>query len=127
MIIATITFLTMYVFGGGGFEGFFPKDFNKQVKKQVADTQRVEQVKDIARQIEKDAEAYNKFVEKTTKEILEVDANYDATEADYHQLTAKILAERQQAQTRFVEGRMQIKTLITEAEWAAIFSEKTQE
>ena len=127
MIIALVTLLSLYVFGGSGFEGFFPNDFNKQVKKQVTDSQRVDKVEEISSQIEKDAEAYNKLVEKTIKEILEVDANYNALEADYHQLTAKILDERQQIQTRFVKGRLQIKTLITEEEWAIIFSEKTQE
>ena len=127
MIIALVTFLSLYVFGGSGFEGFFPSDFNKQVKKQVTDSRRIDKVEEVSSQIEKDAEAYNKVVEKTIKEILEVDANYNALEADYHQLTAKILDERQQIQTRFVKGRLQIKTLITEEEWAVIFSEKIQE
>lgn len=127
MIIALVTFLSLYVFGGGGFEGFFPSDFNEQVKKQITDPQRIEQVKEIASQVEKDAEAYNKWVEKTIKEILEVDANYNALETDYHQLTAKILDKHLQVQKRFVKGRLQIKTLITKEEWAVIFSEKTQE
>jgi hypothetical protein len=127
MLIAIVTYLTLNVFGGSGFEGFFPEGFDKQINKQITDSQRVEQVEEITNQIEKDAEAYNKLVNKTIKEILEVDANYHATAVDYHQLTAKILAERQQVQTRFIEGRMQIKTLITEVEWAAIFSQEIQE
>ncbi len=127
MIIGTIAFLTLVVFAGGGFGGFFPADFNKQVKKQVSDAQRVEQVKEIFKQIEKDIKAYNKLVDEIAKEFLELDSNYDATEENYHQLTGELLAERRKTQAQFVEGRLQIKESITEAEWKAIFSEEDQE
>ena len=123
MIIGTITLLLILF---GGEDGFFPENFNKQVKKQLSDAQQVEQVKEITKQIEEDTKAYNKFVEKTAEEILELDANYDVTGADYHQLTAIILTERRKTQAQFIEGRLQIRELITREEWSTIFNENNQ-
>ena len=60
--------------------------------------------------------AINQF----STEAKRLNADYDATRADFHKLTAKFNASRQMVQQRLLTTHFEIKALTTEKEWADI-------
>ena len=62
----------------------------------------------------------NRTVDQFGVEAKQLNADYDATRADFHKLTAKFNASRQSVQQRLLTTHFEIKTLTTEKQWADI-------
>ena len=120
MLIATI--ITIFVLGGGGAAmTLLPEDFDKQVKSVVTEKERLKEVQAIVKQIEKDFSSYDKQAKAIGKEMIALNANYDAEEKDFHRVIERMLEERQKAQTQFIEAQFKLREQMTSEEWQTVF------
>ena len=123
MIIGTITLLSILLLGGGG--GFsFEKTFKPAVKNVVADEDKQGQVIDVTKEADEALKQLRKQVKDVwspkLKALLD---NYDATEDDFRNFVKEANEARVKIQEQVVGYRFQMKDLMTEAEWNAMYEE----
>ncbi len=123
MLIVIFATLILVLFGGGS-EGFLPKDFDKQVKKQMTDKVRKAQVLDLHKQIGKTFKGYNKQPKTSSKKVLALTENHEASADEFRAVVDEFFVERRKTQEKLIDARLKMKDLITREEWGAIFSAK---
>ena len=124
MLIAIFAALALLLLGGGGSEGFLPKDFDKQVKKQMTDKVRKAQVLDLHKQMGKTFKGYNKQQKTSSKKVLALTENHEASADEFRAVVDEFFVERRKTQEKLIDARLKMKDLITREEWGAIFSAK---
>ena len=122
MLIAI--FYSLFLLFGGGSDGFLPKDFKKEVKKQITNEIRQDQVLDLHKQMGKGIKTYNKQVKTFSKDILALTENHEATAEEFQTIVDELFVERRKTQEEWITARLKMKDLITRDEWGAIFSAK---
>ena len=122
MLIAI--FATLALLFGGGSDGFLPKDFKKEVKKQITNEMRQDQLLDLHKQMGKASKGYNKRHKSLSKKVLALSENHEATAEEFQTIVDQFFVERRETQEKLIDARLKMKDLITRKEWGAIFSAK---
>ena len=123
MLIATIATL-MILFGGGSSLEHYLLDIKKPVKAAVESKQTVNKVLDLSKKLGKQLKAENKKITELKGSFLDLHTNYDAKSADFETVIDKMMAAREEGQKNILDARFAMKNLMTEGEWAEVFSLK---
>ena len=122
MLIATITALSILLFGGGSFS--FEKYYKEFVNDVIEDKPRREQIVDLAEKADEKQKQYKKEVEKVwAKDVKSAFRNFDSTEEDYRAVISKANQSRIAMQQEVLDVRFDVAKLMTEEEWNAMFDE----
>ncbi len=120
MIIGTITLLSILVFGGGGYS--FEKAYKSFVEDAVSDKSRQEQIIDVSKEADAALEQYAIEVKKVwAQDIKNIFKDFDATQDDYRMIIERADQSRMALQKSILDARMQVKDLMTEDEWNAMY------
>jgi hypothetical protein len=118
MIIGTIT-LIMLLLGGGGFSFDVFHDAAKDV---IADKQIVKQIKVVTKSANKEMKAWGKDVKEISKQIAEMNRNYDLTEAEMAAYLKWTDTRRDAFQEKLIKLRFEAKNLVSRAQWEAMYA-----
>ena len=122
MLIATLTVLYLLFFAGpqGGLTQQIEDAFSA-VTDAVTSEERAAEVEAALEEMRSATSAFNQEVQDLRDEFFEVDANYDATQADYEQLFAQLDVAWMRMQRRVVTLRYRMLGAMTREEWYAAF------
>ena len=115
MIIATITFLTIYLGGGGtfSFQALEPS-FKQAVSEEVT----FEQIQTILERVDGELQGFNALLKgEIVENVSTAFKNYDATREEFYKLFDQADAARNTAQQHLIDARFQIRSLMTADEW----------
>jgi hypothetical protein len=122
MVIATVTALSILLFGGGSFS--FEKHFKDFVKNVIEDKPRREQIMDLAKRADEKQKQYNKEGRKVwAEDVKSAFRNFDSTEEDYRTVIAKANQSRIAMQQGVLDVRFKVVELMTEEEWNAMYDQ----
>jgi hypothetical protein len=118
MIIVAITVFTL-LFGGGFFSLDNVRDAAKEV---INDKDRTKQVVAVTKQAEKEFKSYIKNLNNRSKQLVEMNKDYNLTREEIDAFYIKSDKRRRAFLERFVELRFQAKNQVTLEEWRAIYA-----
>ena len=118
MIIVAITVFTL-LFGGGFFSLDNVRDAAKEV---INDKDRTKQVVAVTKQAEKEFKLYIKNLNARSKQLVEMNKDYNLTRKDLDAFYIKSDERRMAFLERFVELRFQARNLVTAEEWQAMYA-----
>ena len=122
MVIATVTALSILLFGGSSFS--FEKYYKEFVKNVIEDKPRREQIIDLAKRADEKQKQYNKEVRKVwAEDVKSVFKNFDSTEEDYRSVIASANQSRTAMQQGVLDIRFDVVKLMTEEEWKAMYDQ----
>jgi uncharacterized coiled-coil DUF342 family protein len=101
-------------------------DFRAAVRKAVPDPARSQQVIGLADQLEKLVEEANAEARSFHERLTTLNANYDATEADFAKLLAERESTRRAWRERVLAARTGIAQHLTDAEWKQLESARAE-
>ena len=118
MIIVVITVFTL-LFGGSFLSLDNVRDAAKEV---INDKDRTKQVVAVTKQAEKEFKSYIKNLNNRSKQLVEMNKDYNLTRKDLYAFYIKSDERRMAFLERFVELRFQARNLVTAEEWQAMYA-----
>jgi hypothetical protein len=91
------------------------------VKAEVSDKQVRKEVTALSKQINKDVEEYGKGAEKLAREVMDLNADYDAELASFEALIDRVVSAREDVQKKLIDSRLRLAALLTQEQWNAVF------
>ncbi len=121
MIIGTITLLTILFFGGADFS--FEKVFKPFIKEVVEEKDRQKNILDVTKQADDAVKQWRKEVKDVwAKDLKQLIADYDATEAEFEAFHARSKQSRKAMQAQILDARYKFVGLMSEAEWNEMYA-----
>lgn len=118
MIIATVTLLTLWLTGGGGFA---MEEFRDALKETIADKERRTEIVELTKQVDNEVSDYRDHLKKSSKKAAEMWQNYDATSEEIFGWTKKEEWRRRKVAERVLDARFAAMELMSAAEWEATY------
>jgi len=122
MIVAALAAL----FLGVGGSGLSMDDLKDRVKQAISDQATVEQVDGVLTEMDNLMTAYEKELKSTGQQISEANKDYDAPDSKFKGIIADGIETGDASRGRLLDLRFQMKDLMTEEEWAAVFAPKDE-
>ena len=120
MIIATVTLLSILMFGGGDFS--FEKFYEPFVKEFVADESRREEILDVTKEADgRLAQYYDEVRKVWADDIKRTYRDFDATAEDYSRVVKTADQSRIAVQMGLLDVRFEVVKLMTEQEWENMY------
>jgi ribosomal protein S3AE len=120
VIIATVTALSILLFGGGTFS--FEKYYKDYLKVVIEDKSRREQILDLAKDADQKHKQYRDEVTKVwADDIKSTFRNFDAKEDDFRRMVQKADQSRIAMQQSVLDVRFKVVGLMSKEEWNAMY------
>jgi hypothetical protein len=116
MIAATLTILTILLFGGAG-SGWIGLA-SKHISKSVKDTERRKAAKAILKQMQDEVKAHAQRVLEVREELIAVEMRYESTAAEFRTVYRKIDQAWRKSEIRLSQLRFELLKHVTREEWA---------
>ena len=123
-ILATITVVTVLMGGGSNFTLDHVRD---AAKEGIKDKDRAKQVVAITKEADKEFKSYNKNIGKLSKQLVQMNADYNLTREEIKSFYNKSDKSRRAFLERFIELRFEAKDLMTPEEWQAMYTKIQEE
>ena len=127
MLIATITAIALLM-GGGNHWGINEtlENLSELIGKKVQSEEQIEEAQALISGAQSEVESFEQLVLDGRRQFWEVDADYDATAADYERAFASINAAWDQMEKDLIGLHVELRNHITAEEWEAIYDEMKQ-
>ena len=116
-----IALLAALLLGGGDAEPIFDKQTRKAIKQTVTDEERKKEVLGVIKRVEKSRDRLAKAAGGARKELKRLESDRSAPVDDLHGLVDRILEARSGVHQAFVDGILEMREIMTEEEWIAVF------
>ena len=116
-----IVLLTVALLGGGS-EPLFDKGIRQAIKQTVVDEERKKEILGVIKRTEKTRDQLAKAAGAARKELNVLESDRSAPTDDIQGLLDRILGERSRVHQAFVDGLLEMREIMTEAEWHVVFS-----
>jgi len=120
MVVAVI-YVASLLFGVGIFTFENVRD---AAEESIQDKDRAKQVVAITEQADEEFESFTENVEKLSKQLAQMNKDYNMTREEMDSFTIKANKNRKAFLDKYVELRFQMKDLITAEEWQAMHVKK---
>lgn len=120
-MIAALLAVFLLLFMSGGLADQLTH-IDDRVKDHVPDKDRREIIIDASKALNKELETVIKSVDQHFGELVDVNADYTSTEADFDAVREKIKADQVAATKAILDARDIMHEQITREEWAAVFA-----
>lgn len=122
MIAALLAIFLLLFMGGGLADQLVHVD--DQAKAHISDKDRREKVIDASNQLNKELETVVKSLNSHFGELVDVNAEYSSTEADFDAVRAKLKSDQAAATKAVLDARDAMHEQMTREEWTAVFTPK---
>jgi hypothetical protein len=124
MLIAAITAIVLLM-GGGNHLGMNEtlENLAELVGKKVQSEEQAREAHALISDAQTEVESFERLVLEGRRQVWEVDADYDATAADYERAFARINAAWDEMEKDLVDMNIELRKHITAEEWEAIYDE----
>ena len=110
----------MLLFGGGA--GFSFDIYKKVAADVIVDKQIVKQIKSVTKTADEEMETWQKEAQKISKQLAEMNRNYDLTPAEMDTFLDYADSRRDAFQEKLIQLRFKAKNLMSQHQWESMYA-----
>lgn len=123
MVGVTTAAIIILLSGGGGVEHYLT-DLKKEVNKTIEDKDRKKVILNESKALSKELKTLGKEINSHFKDVIQVHADFHATEAAYDAVLKQLVADQNKATALILDARDSMHEQMTKEEWQAVFRQK---